>query len=322
MISHGVSVSTFYTPNDSWNAIQAAASGAQFFFYRGHGISDGNNPPQVGGLWLSGGYVSPDAIKAGLHLAKNAIVMMYGCYVAGSSSEDVTLSSSEAYRRVVQYSDPFMSIGAAGYFANWFGDAFQYFTRYLFEGRTLGNAFKAYYDYSAASTEIFTRPNDASKVVWLDKDYWDGGYKYDNAFTGLADKSLWDLFNTTMSATVPQVTRLATPASSIQITPITVTGTTGLVFNWTAALSLVAPVTSLNASSTSGGWVALSTSTGKTGDQVTVTLYPSHLPAGTYSATLHLHSDTLGVNQPDQNIPILLRVADSWPTIYIPLAIH
>jgi hypothetical protein len=87
-------------------------------------------------------------------------------------------------------------------------------------------------------------------------------------------------------------------------------------------LSLNTAVTTLNADSNAANWVSLNTTTGRTGEQLTVTLNPNRLPAGTYSATLHLHSDTLGVNQPDQSIPILLRVADSWPTIYIPLTIR
>ena len=37
---------------------------------------------------------------------------------------------------VAQYSDPFFDIGGAGYYANWFGNAFERFLTYLFEGQT------------------------------------------------------------------------------------------------------------------------------------------------------------------------------------------
>ena len=323
LISHGVIVKTFYAPNDSWEAVRTAAAGAQFFLYRGHGISDGNNPLNVGGLFLTSGYVSPDNIRTGLHLAKNAIVMLYGCYAAGSSSEDKTLSSSEAYRRVVQYSDPFFSAGAGGYFANWFGDAFQQFIRNLFEGKSLGNAYQSYYDYGAATVESFTRPADANAVLWLDKDYWDGGYKYDNAFVGLANKTLLDLFNTTMVASHSPIVHLATPTSSAQTTNITITGTTSLIFDWSATLSLnSAAITQAATQSAFSSWAILNTTSGKTGDQVSVTMNPTNLSTGTYSATVHLHSDTIGVNQPDQNIPIKLVVADRWNFVYIPVTIR
>ena len=323
LISHGVLVSTFYAPNDSWDAIRTAAAGAQFFLYRGHGVSDGNNPPNVGGLFLTSGYVSPDAIRSGLHLAKNAIVMIYGCYASGSSSEDVTLSSSEAYRRVVQYSDPFFTAGAGGYFSNWFGDAFQQFIRNLFNGKTLGNAYQTYFDYGAATVESYIRPTDPNQVLWLDKDYWDGGYKYDNAFVGLFNRTLLDLFNTTMVANPGPIVHLATPSSRAETTSIKITGTTSLIFHWSATLSLgTYPVTQDATNSVSSTWAILNTTSGMTGDQTSVTMNPTGLQNGTYSATLHLHSDTIGVNQSDQSIPFKLVVAENWNHVYLPVTVR
>ena len=37
---------------------------------------------------LSSGYYSPDRIRTYMHLAPNAIVMLYGCFTAGSSSAE------------------------------------------------------------------------------------------------------------------------------------------------------------------------------------------------------------------------------------------
>ena len=52
--ANGVSVSRFYAPNTSWTQIQAAANGAHFFIYRGHGIYWGALPnPPVGGIELN-----------------------------------------------------------------------------------------------------------------------------------------------------------------------------------------------------------------------------------------------------------------------------
>jgi hypothetical protein len=313
----------FLCTHDSWNAIRTAAAGAQFFIYRGHGVSDGNNPPNVGGLFLTIGYVSPDNIRSELHLAKNAIVMIFGCYAAGSPSEDVTLASSEAYRRVVQYSDPFFTAGAGGYFSNWFGDAFQQLIRYLFNGKTLGNPYQTYFDYSAATAESYTRPIDPGKVVWLDKDYWDGGYKYDNAFVGLANSTILDLFKTTMVASPSPIVRLVTPSSLPETTNIKVTGTTSLIFHWSATLSVDNYLMAQDATNpTSSSWVILNTTSAITGDQASVTMNPTGVPNGAYLATLHLHSDTIGVNQPDQSIPIKLVVAGFWNYVYIPVTIR
>jgi len=120
LAANGVTVHRFYTPNNDWGQIKAAAEGAHFLFYRGHGVYWDSMPsPTVGGFHLKELFVSSDDIRNDLHLAPNAIVMLYGCFTAGSSSEDSgSISSAEAQRRVAQYSDPFFDIGAAGYYAN------------------------------------------------------------------------------------------------------------------------------------------------------------------------------------------------------------
>jgi hypothetical protein len=129
--AHSVTVYRFYPGDSDWAQIEAAAEGAHFLLYRGHGVYDGNLPhPNVGGFSLSSGYYSPDRIRQNLHLAPDAIVMLYGCFTTGSSSAEGDrhdIGITEAGRRVAQYSDPFFDIGAAGYYANWFGNAFQQF---------------------------------------------------------------------------------------------------------------------------------------------------------------------------------------------------
>ena len=118
--ANGVTVHRFYTPNNSWEQIKAAAKSAHFLFYRGHGIYWSAMPyPTVGGFALKDNFVSSDEIRADLDLAPNAIVMLYGCFTAGSSgNDDAPIDSAEAQRRVAQYSDPFFDIGAGGYYAN------------------------------------------------------------------------------------------------------------------------------------------------------------------------------------------------------------
>ena len=36
--ANGVTVYRFYTPNNNWDQIKAAAEGAHFLFYQGHGV--------------------------------------------------------------------------------------------------------------------------------------------------------------------------------------------------------------------------------------------------------------------------------------------
>ncbi|HSQ16664.1 MAG TPA: hypothetical protein VLM83_03110 [Anaerolineales bacterium] len=196
--ANGVTVFRFYPGNQTFTAIEEAANGAHFLLYRGHGVYDGNLPyPNVGGFMLSSGYYSPDRIRTYMHLAPNAIVMLYGCFTAGSSSAEGDLYDigiTEAGRRVSQYSDPFFDIGAAGYYANWFGNAFEIFLLNLFAGQTLGQAYENFFDFNPATVYRTTHLYHPTLNMWLDKDYWDGYWQYNNAFAGRNALTLEDLF--------------------------------------------------------------------------------------------------------------------------------
>jgi hypothetical protein len=319
LIARGVSVQTFYPPNDNWSAIKTAANGAQFFYYGGHGLNDGNN--NFGGMWFTTGaspndhYISPTEIITNLKLAPNAIVMLFACWTAGSGTED-NITSAEALHRVSQYSQAFFTIGAAGYYSNWNRTSFQTFTSNLFNGMTLGNAFKNYGDYNAATTEIYTHPNFANRVLWLDKDYFSygpgyaAGNKYDNAFGGFPNVTLQDLFATDMVARPSPILKLAAIGSPAAVTKVTVSSTSQATFNWTASLAV------------SGSWATISGTSGVSGSQTTVTLTPSGLPKGTYKGTLHVHATTSGVITPDQDIPVQLVVADNIYKTYLPNTIR
>ena len=198
--ANGVEVHKFYAPDSDWEQIKAAADGAHFLMYRGHGIYWSGFPsPTVGGFCLTDNFVSSNTIRQDLHLAPNALVMLYGCFAAGhsSASEDAyDIGITEASRRVAQYSDPFFDIGAAGYYSDWFGDAFAVYTRFLFEGQTLGEAYESYFDFNASTVHRTTHPDHPEMAMWLDKDYWSGYWQYNNAFVGLPDRTLVDLFGT------------------------------------------------------------------------------------------------------------------------------
>lgn len=206
LIKNGVEVHRFYPGSGTFEEIEEAAKGAHFLLYRGHGVYDGNIPfPNVGGFSLSSGYYSPDRIKTNLHLATNAIVMLYGCFTAGSSSaegDEYDIGITEASRRVAQYSAPFFIAGAAGYYANWYGNAFQSFLTNLFAGQTLGSAYENYFDFNAQTVYRTYHPDFPAIPMWVDKDNW-GYWQYNNAFVGLKDKKLTDLFKPVTLGGIP-----------------------------------------------------------------------------------------------------------------------
>lgn len=193
-----VEVHRFYPGTGTFEEIETAATGAHFLLYRGHGVYDGNLPsPHVGGFALSSGYYSPDRIRTNLHLAPNAIVMIYGCFAAGSSSaegDQYDIGITEASRRVAEYSDPFFDIGASGYYSNWYGDAFQHFLSNLFAGQTLGEAYENFYDFNHSTVYRTNHPDHPSLSMWIDKDNW-GYWKYNNAFAGKNNQTLASLFH-------------------------------------------------------------------------------------------------------------------------------
>jgi hypothetical protein len=245
---NGVTIYRFYPGDGSTFAdIEAAANGAHFLLYRGHGVYDGNLPyPNVGGFSLSSGYYSPDRIRTYMHLAPNAIVMLYGCFTAGSSSAEGDLYDIgivEAGRRVSQYSDPFFDIGAVGYYANWFGNAFEQFLSNLFAGQTLGQAYEDFFDFNSATVYRTTHLYHPELNMWIDKDYWDGYWQYNNAFAGKHSLTLEDLFPvptlggipTNIDFTVDVTPEIIVQPASYMVTPANISGNE--VIDWAIEVS-------------------------------------------------------------------------------------
>jgi hypothetical protein len=276
--ANGVSGHKFYAPGDDWQQIAAAAEGAHFLLYRGHGVAwSAGSTPVVGGFALSKGAVSSEQIRSDLAPAPNAVVMLYGCFTAGTSSSDTTsISSAEAQRRVAQYSDPFFDIGAAGYFANWFGDAFQMFVRYLYQGKTLRQSYESYFDFNPATVERYTHPLHPGLALHLDKDYWDGKTQYNNALAGLPDRTLGQLFCPAMRVSPTSLFYLAQSNFPSRAYSVRVTSTTAQSFTWSAT---VEPAVS---------WLSLSKTQGSSGQSFLLSLEPAGLPKGTHQAGVRL----------------------------------
>ncbi len=312
--ANGVAVARFYTPNNNWEQIKAAANGAQFLFYRGHGVYLSAMPtPKVGGFSLKDGIITPQQIRSDLHLAPQAIVMLYGCFTAGSASNDVgSITSQEAQRRVAEYAAPFFEAGAGGYFADWFGDAFQMYVRALFAGKTLGQAYEAYADFGAATVERYSYPSRTNLALWLDKDVWSGVTQYNNAFIGLADKTLAQLFTAPgLSLTQNNLSVLTTPVSGALHRAVTVSGADGTAQSWTAT------VTPANLA-----WLQVASLLNGTSQQLALSLDPTGLAPGTYSATVTVHLNGAATTSADQTLTVDMRLVQTMFSTYLPLTVR
>jgi hypothetical protein len=305
--SYGVTVHKFYTPNNDWDQIKQASQGAHFLLYRGHGVywGDVNFPSNVGGFALKDRIISPETIRNELSLAPNAIIMLYGCYTAGSSSADsVRLSSSEAQRRITLYAKPFFDSGAGGYFADWFGNAFQMYIRYLFQGKTLGQAYESYFDFNANTVERYMHPVYSRLSLWLDKDEWyDPKPQYNNAFIGQASATLADLFASTPVEIVPNtINFLAEPFSGPRTIEVQINASNDVT--WTTSI-------------TPGvNWIQ-APSRGSANDPIRVTVTPPQA-LGTYKATISIKASNLSSQTVELAVPVTLQVTNEIMQLFIP----
>lgn len=307
--SNGVTVYKFYSPDDDWEEIKAAAVGAHFLFYMGHGVYWSAMPhPNVGGFALTNTFVSNDDIRNDLKLAPNAIVMIYGCFAAGSAGNDTTsITSAEARRRVAQYSGPFLDIGAAGYFSDWFGDAFQQFTHFLFEGQTLGDAYESFYDTNTATVERYAHPQHPAMALWLDKDNWyDPKPQYNDAFVGMPGARLSDLFAPVMTLSQRAVNWMTTPSSPPKIVTVRVGAINSEPFGWSATVTPAVP------------WLSAAPLRGQSGEDIVLTITPPQA-LGSYSATLRVVADDPTLEDADQSIPVQVTVVERVFHVYAPI---
>ncbi len=304
--TNGVTVYKFYAPNNDWTEIKNAAMGANFLMYRGHGIYWSPMPaPEVGGFALSTTFVSNDMIRNDLRLAPNSIVMIYSCFSAGSAGNDtISISSAEAQRRVAMYSHPFLDIGAAGYFADWYGDAFQKYVHYLFEGKTLRGTYESFYDFNSKTVERFSHPDHPDNVMWLDKDYWyDPKPQYNNAFIGRPDARITDLFQPlpppVMNVSATNIGHLSELGDPPQPTSIKISISTynfGTLNGWKVIIDQ------------KPDWLAISTMNGESGQELQLTFQPISL--GVYQTQLKIVADDTSIVNREQTIIITFSVVN------------
>ena len=307
--ANGVTVHKFYAPNNDWNQIKAAAAGAHFLMYRGHGVYyPGTSPWTVGGFALSGGIKSSGDIRNDLALAQDAIVMLYGCFTAGSSSLDGgDIGITEARRRVAQYSDPFFDVGAAGYYANWFGSAFQMYVRYLFQGQTLGQAYKSYFDFNPNTVDRGMHPDHPDKALWVDKDNWNDYWEYNNAFAGLSDQTLGSLFGGIMEIDPTATMYLAEPSFPPHIYTTSVDGSGSEPFTWTAT---VPPGVT---------WMTAYPLTGTSGQEITVIITPAGMANGVYETDIRITTDDPQIQEGERVSSVKLVLTDQIHGVNLPV---
>ena len=114
--------------------------------------------------------MSASEIRSGLQLARGAIVMLYACFAAGTSSLDTTaISSTEAQRRVAEYSDPFRDVGILANYSNWSGMPSECSSVISLQGRRWRRLTKPIsISMQVRWNDMFT-PITRPQAMWLDK---------------------------------------------------------------------------------------------------------------------------------------------------------
>jgi hypothetical protein len=318
---NGVTVSRFYSPTTPWDEIVQAAAGAHFFIYYGHGVSWGGEPPVVGGLYLDNGLAIPSAqLQSDLHLAPGAVVMLYACFAAGSSSSDAApgIDAAEATRRVAQYAAPFLANGAGLYYADWNFTAFRDFTADLFAAKTAAEAYREF-NFTADSITEFVEtvhPDGRNAAMWLKSDFYNDASQWNHALVGQPEATLATLFAPTMEVGVTEISVSAAPTAPAQPFEISVSSNAAAPFTWTASLE------------SQPAWITIVQGAGQSGDSITLTLDPHDLQPGTYATSLRVTATTPGILQADQTLPIELTVtapetepAAQVRSLYLPFVI-
>jgi photosystem II stability/assembly factor-like uncharacterized protein len=180
---YGFQVVRLYHPNATWQNIRDNLSGASIVLYWGHGF--GYNPGDTNYLSTGGSnngfcitdpnnlngatLATQDMLIAYSQLAKNAVVMNFACYSAGSSASDsFVVSEDVAKRRVNDYSYTFLTIGAAAYFP---GGDWSYYLNYMLSSpldHTTGSAYQTGPGYDPATLRAYNHSQYPAKVLWLD----------------------------------------------------------------------------------------------------------------------------------------------------------
>lgn len=310
--SFGVNVQEFYPnqPDGTWENIKNAARGAHFLIYRGHGVYWTNTDPLVvGGFALKDTFVSSDMIRSELQPAYNFIVMLYACFSAGSSSIDPSsISLEEARRRVEMYSDPFFDIGAGGYYADWYGDAFTSYVTSLLQGKTQRQAYESFYDYNSDRIWRGYHQNHPGLELWLG---WDNWYEplpnWNNAFAGDPDKTLSQLFvQSSMMLSTNNIVYLAEKDFPKRTYQIQIRSTTSETFNWTADVS-----------ATPAWLTRVEPLQGISGEYLTVEIDPGKVENGG-SVSIHIETDKPRIQQPAQDINVTLMIVPEVIYTYLP----
>ncbi len=135
---YGATVIELYSPGATWRRVVSATQGANIVIFMGHGngwpspygpyqenTKDGfglNATANAGNLDLA--YYGANYIRASIHLAPNAVVILRGlCYSAGNSEPGRAYPTVTAGRQRIQnFAAGFLAVGAKAVFAEPYGD--------------------------------------------------------------------------------------------------------------------------------------------------------------------------------------------------------
>ncbi len=182
--AYGAIVSEVYTPYATWGAVQSAARGANLFIYLGHGNGWPSpyppfDPAKQDGLGLdpfagSGNvatkYFGESYVASGLHLAKNAVVILnHLCYAAGAGEPGMAWPTlAVARQRVDDFAAGFLRAGARAVFADTHGSVATIISSLFRTNRTMAQIFWADPVSTRRAAVSFASSRTPGKTGWLD----------------------------------------------------------------------------------------------------------------------------------------------------------
>jgi hypothetical protein len=311
----GVAVSKFYYGDSSftWSDIVAAAQGAHFLLYMGHGVYGwGGDPENVGGFYLGPSqFVSPDQIRQDLNdvvASHSVVIFSHACFTAGSAAGDPPgLSQAEAERRVKMYAGPFTDIGMQAYFANNYNGSAARTAARIVDQHMMEDAFKSGIGYIPQNLRDLSYPT-MGYDLWLDGVPGD----WDLAFVGLPTYVFQEQVSPPALGNLPEAISFTYSTSEQRLLPTARQLALENVGNndpltWTVTIT--------------GTWFSVSPETGTTPQslQVTPTDFVTDT-ASTYTGAIGVEViDPSGGSGSPQTIQVSLQVMDlNVKDVYLP----
>jgi hypothetical protein len=173
---------------------------------------------------------------------------------------------------------------------------------------TLGQAFKAFYDFDPAMAILGVHPSRPGLDFWLEYENWNPypipPYQYDSSFVGKSTATLESLFAPVlMQLSGSTISLMAKPNTSAINYSVSVRSSSPYSFSWTAGDGV--------------NWINITPASGQSGSAFTVQVLPG-AAAGTYNADVTVSTTDPLIQNKTEQVHVRLIVTNTIYKVFTP----